>query len=412
MRKRAAEGAVFYRNQLLAPEYVHKYFPPTQGEKNYERRPKVSFPVTGEIIDRIASMVFMGMSVTSGNDKIDALWQEIADRNEWHVFGRSMLTVPLSTGSQVVMLHNMNGVQFESWSGEFTYFMKSPFYQVAGYEYEIDKDGNLKPVLSTKTGKRPQTQVSVTADDTLFITAVGEEVAAAPHGLPFAPFVYVRGVDRDEVGRYAYPFSDRFDDLLIEYNLTFSQAVKAVRILQSVFVTNKTMDNPNEPLRLDPDTINFVGAEGKLEQVVRQLTLEPEGVILDRLKRHISTRAQVPDFMTGLQDVGKVESGIALAIVSGPLEELVGRIRYEFKDKVAELFSKSVQMESMQRGSGLPEFEVEVSLSETVIPQDAKQELDALVSANGAGLIAPEYQESLKARVASLLKLEKSEQAA
>jgi hypothetical protein len=248
--------------------------------------------------------------------------------------------------------------------------------------------------------------VTVTIDDKFFIEEIedGSAVVTA-HGLPFAPFVFIRSVDKDEANRYGNPFHLRARDLLVEYNRTASQALKAIQILQNVWLTDKEIDNPNAPLRLDPDTINHVGAGGRLEQAVRQLNLEPEFQMMSRLKQHIASRLQVPDFMTGLSDVGKVESGVALAIVSGPLQELVGRIRYEYAERVRELAAKMLTVEYLSRGMRPPSFEIAVTLSENVLPIDARIEVQTLIDANSAGMIPPQYQESLTARIAALLNL-------
>lgn len=409
MRKHAVEGRVFYENRLTDPEWVRTYFPPTEMETNYARRPKISVPITGEVIDRLASLVYGGMSIEFENQKDEALWEEIAERNNFRDRSRLMLVNPLARGTEVTVLHAIaGGVFWQNWGGEFAYFMASPFYEAAGYEY-IENDEGIKPVVSPFK-KAPKGYTALVIDGTFYVSTQGETVKATQHNLPFAPFVFCRAVDVDAQGRYAWPYHTRARDLLIEYNHIFSQSSKAIKILQNVWKTNKTIDNPNQPLRLDPDTINFVGETGTLEQVQRALTLEPEFGYLSRLKQHISSRFQVPDFMTGLSDVGKVESGIALGIVSGPLIELVERIRPSFRQKVRELVYKSLMIEQMSRGRAAREPEFTVNLNDTVLPMDVKNEIETLIRAKESGLISEVYMESLAAKVAALLDLQETQQ--
>lgn len=408
MRKLAIEGRVFYQNELTEPENVKTYFPPTEGEKNYNRRPKLSFPVTGEIVDRLSSFVYSGMRVVWDNPSDESVWNEIADRNDFLDQARSMVVQPLARGNQLTTIHNVGGVVWENWGGEFTHHTKSAFYDAAGYEYYAEENGPIKPVTSGSK-KRPKNLVTMTIDDTFFIYQQGEqEPIVSMHGLPFAPFVFCKAVDVDSSKRYAFPYYLRFRDLLIEYNLIRSQISKAIRILQTVWETNKDLDNPNFPLRIDPDAINHVGKDGFLRQVVRELRIEPELAQCEALKQHISTRAQVPDFMTGLNGVGKVESGVALSIVSGPLAEICDRIRPTFKANVTSLISKSMQVEYQARGIRKANISFSVELSESVIPQDVQIEIDTAIKANQAGLIPPALLPALQMKVAALLNLKEA----
>lgn len=399
----AIEGRVFYENKLTAPEYVRTYFPPTQGETNYDRRPKISFPVTGEIVDRLASLVYSGMQVTFENTQDEALWDEIAERNNFLEQARSMVTQPLATGNQLTVIHNTGGAFWQNWGGEFSQYMTSAFYSAGGFEY-VETKGTANPVTSAIVGNKPKGYVSTMIDELFFIQQFGEQVIITEHGLPFAPFVFCTAVDIDSSNRYASPFCMRFKELLIEYNLIMSQISKAVRILQNVIVTNKELDNPNFPLRIDPDTIQHVGKEGFLQQMVRELNIEPELAMCSRLKQHIASRAQVPEHMTGLEGVGKVESGVALQIVMGPLTELIDRIRPVFHSRVSELIDKSMQVEYRFRGKQR-EAKFHLELSESILPTDMKAEIELLLSIVAANVLPPKYLASLQSRIASLLNL-------
>lgn len=411
MRVKALEGELFYNNRLAESSYMREYFPPTEGEQNYARRPKIAFPITGSVVDRLSALCYSGLEVTLASDSLQAVWEEIAERNNFREQARNMLVVPLSRACQVTVLHALpNGVKWQNWPGEFAWYLNNNFYTAAGYEMVVDEQGNAKAVItSPPNNKKPKGYRALVVDENVFIETEGEEAAVTPHRLPFAPFVFARGVDLDADGRYASPFHLRFRDLNIEYNLTMSQVAKAIRILQNVWVTTKELDNPNFPLRLDPDTINHVGKDGKLEQAVRELNIQPELDYASRLKKQISERAQVPDFMTGLDDVGKVESGVAMSIVSGPLIELTDRIRPVFKANITDLVQKSVAMELMLRGQGAQEVEVEVRVQESVLPADVKTEVETLLNAKREGLIADRFMESLENKVAALLGLTEAE---
>jgi len=405
MRQEAIEGRIFYENKLAEPDNVRVYFPVTEGEQNYNRRPKISFPVTGEIVDRITSLIYSGLTVTFSDANDESVWSEISERNRFLEHARNMVVQLLSRGCYLTVLRMANGVYWEGWTAEFCQRIVSPFYNAAGYEYKRNKDTNVLSPVTNNVGKRTDDYVSVMIDDFIFIETYGEQVYVTEHNLPFAPFVFARGIDSESSGRYSYPYHKRFKDLLLEYNLTYSQVAKAVRILQNVWVTDKESPNPNFPLRLDPDTINHVGSSGKLEQAVRQLNIEPELTSLQLLKTHISARAQVPDFMTGLDGVGKVESGVALAIVNGPLAELCDRIRPEFKGRLSELIYKSVHMEYQSRGISKENISFEIVLNESVIPADVQKEIDMLIKAKDSGLIPPALIRSVEKKVAALLGL-------
>jgi hypothetical protein len=408
MRDEAVIGRVFYENRLTDKEWVKTFFPPTQKEENYDRRPKVSVPIVGEVVDRIASLVYSGMSIEFDNERDERDWDEIAERNRFADRARGMLVNPMARACEVTILHNIGGSVFwQAWGGEFAYYMRSPFYEAAGYEYVEKEDGTLRPVLN-KHDVKDKNYHAVVIDSSLFIETFGENVSATIHGLEFAPFIFSRSVDVDQDGRYSHPFSKRADDLIVTYCQTLSQAVKSTNLMQNIWETNKEADNPNFPLRLDPDTINHVGPDGFLRQVVRNLELGPEMEIMSRLKQHISTRFQVPDFMTGLSDVGKVESGLALQIVSGPLTELVDRIRPAFKKNIEELVWKSLAIQTQARGSRPGDVKFTVNMSESILPSNVQTEIDTLIKAMAAGIVGPQYTESLQAKVAALLELTES----
>lgn len=403
MHRLALEGSIFFHNELAEPKNVRLFFPPYEGQEDaeYKRDPHIAFPITGDTINRVASLIHGGMKIECENKTADDVMQAIMERCDWNELSRDLLTKPMSTGNHLVVLRsNFNGeVYFEQWPGEYAFRDTMFGMEWFGYMFLPQKDGTMQPITHEPKVKDPNLQpVIVFIDEYLF----GE----VEHGFGFAPGVFIRGVDKDETGRYALPYHLRFRELNLEYNKIYSQMAKAMRILQNVWETNADRENPTNQLSMTPSKINYVGQDGFVRQVGRELDLTWESNTLDRLKAQISASAQVPDFMTGLTGVGKVESGVALQIVSGPLMELVSRIRSEYIPKIRELLTKAVTAEFMLKGKSVPVFEITIDMNESVLPVDKKAELDMYIAARQNGFITPAMEEAVSVAVAGLLGIE------
>ena len=64
MHRQSVEGEIFYKNKLTEPENVKTYFPVGVDEETYEQSPKISFPVTSDILNRIKNHLHNGLEIT------------------------------------------------------------------------------------------------------------------------------------------------------------------------------------------------------------------------------------------------------------------------------------------------------------------------------------------------------------
>lgn len=383
MHEDALEGRVFYENKLAEPENVEKYFPRIEGQdmKLYKQAPKISFPITADVINRIIALIHSDMKIECDSVPVDTVLQERLDKLEWETLSRKFLAQSMSEGNFLeVPRFGNKGIYYQNWGGEYFYRDVIADTDKIGYVYVLNKDGTMSPLTCApaKDANIRSTQITETTWD------------GVEHGLDFNPATYFRCVDVDKDNRYGKGYYLRGKGQILEYNQVFSQASKAVKILQNVWKTSLDRENPSATISLIPDKLNHVGKEGVLEQVIRELSIQPETEILDRVKAHIAASFQVPDFMTGLRDVGKIESGVALAIVSAPLQEIVARIKFEYKPKVIEFLTKDIKLTYAFHGKRAPNFALSVEFGGSVIPMDIQAELKNIYDAVDRGIITAE----------------------
>jgi len=387
MRKNALEGTVFYYNKLADVEYQKIYFPPTSNQPNYWNAPKIAVPITSTFVNRLASTLHNGMQVVFTNPQLQNIWDSLANDLEWGEVSRSLLIDSLIGGNVLAtILENENKMPvLELWKGEYIFSLGEDNY---GYEY-ILKDGSslMIPVISEPKLKPNEKLIRTLINDVQFGNTI--------HNLGFTPAVMFKSVDKDEDGMYGVPYYMRYRDLNIEYNHVMSQISKSIKIMQNVWVVKTSIISEDTPLRLDPDTINYVGQDGDLSQAVRNLNIDPEHTYASELLRLIHNAAQIPDFMSGLSGVGKVESGVALQIVSTPIIELTTRIRQSYKEDITELVGKLMSCLYLFNGTTPPELEFDVKLNENIIPIDKQQEIDNVIKLVGAGIITAEQAQQI-----------------
>jgi hypothetical protein len=205
----------------------------------------------------------------------------------------------------------------------------------------------------------------------------------------------IESIDKDENSSYGIPFHMRFKDLNIEYNQIFSQISKAIKILQTVWKTNSDLPTPDTEIRFDPDTVNYVGKDGVLEQVIRELNIDPEMTYLSNLSKLIHTSAQCPDYTTELEGIGKVNSAVALELISAPLVELTTRIRNEYKNNLEELVGKVASCIYLFSGATPPEFDFDISMNEQIMPADKTSEVDLVIKLVQNNIFTPEEAKTL-----------------
>jgi len=394
MRSRGAEGEVFYRNLLAKRGYISKYFPKAdkEPEEVYKARPKVALPITASMIDRVRDVALNGLKVHVPDAADGEKWELVKSSLNWSSFLKNTLAYTLAGGNYLVALKgdtvSIDGVvvpvvTFEPWRAQ--YLFKGDDGKSVGVEYMIDKNtGETSPVLQEQAGDAKRQIVRKTYTPDFIVTERGDsaEPSYFEHNMGFPPAVWFKSIDMEPGAVYALPYPERFENLIIEYNQVFSQAVTGVRIFQNVWNTNKDGTGVGDPLAIMPGVINFLGENGTLEQAVRELNLEPEKYLLELTKNHISEAGQVPPFFTGLESVGKIEAGVAMRIAFEPLIQLVDGILEVFVPALRLLVSKSIKaqykVESKDK-SGEPV--VEIDIPESVLPSDVDEEIARLEKA-------------------------------
>jgi len=387
-REEGQIGKVFYDNLLAQPDYVRKYFPPTSGESDseYTRRPKVAIPIASSIVDRIINILLQGSVITTSSEesqeRLDSL---IVDLN-MNEFVRDMITNTIVTGNNLALIrvdstNEEIPLVLENWDGPWVW-MKGA---LSGYEYTM-RDGMMVPVLSDDIKDDQRTVVIV--DNVQF--------GDIQHNLPFSPSVLTRNIDKYDDGVWGKSYIMRFNDMVVEYNHIVSQISKSIKVLQNIWVTNRDVDNPENPIRLSPDRINFLGDGGTLEQSVRNMNLTEEREYLNILEHQISRTSQVPAELAGLKDAGKLPSGIALSILMQPLIELTERYRDIFRPSVEDLAYKVLATDYILEGSTIPtDLEVELQTDDAIFPEDRTNRINEIVTLKKEGLLNVEQAQTL-----------------
>jgi hypothetical protein len=370
------EGRIFYQNLLTHQLYIKKYFPPVPGESaiQYSRRPKISIPLAASIIDRIINILNFNTVISVEDKTSQVLLDEMLKPLEYPEFIRNCMVNTLVTGANLTLIRSGDIYPIlENWDAPYLNLESS----LLSYEYTI-RDSNIVPILSDDIAEKDRVRVYI--DDKIF--------GDVEHNLNFKPYVLTKNIDRYDSTVYGKSHVMRYKDLIVEFNHITSQISKAIKILQNVWNTNLSAENPEQPLRLNPDSINFLGPDGKLEQAVRNLNLEEERRYLEILEHQISKSSQVPAELIGLRDAGKLPSGVALQILLQPLNELITRLRPLFKAMVEELTEKVIRMKYAIDLKKAPEkLVIDVQVNENIFPEDRKEKIEEIILLKDKGII-------------------------
>ena len=400
-RIQACEGIVFYENTLTDPVNVEKYFPrytnPGETDAAYALRPKLAIPITSSIIDRMAGFLHSGMSVTA-KDPTDQKTLEtiISNLDDPENHFRNLLVYELAGGNAADVIGvtepDSKLITLRTWTGEFIF--RNQGGTKLGYEY-YEHGGVKLPVIQSDLSENLKgSQVRVTIDDKMYRFEFGKDSSSKdedfPHDFGFVPATWFFSIDRKPGSLYAKPYPERFDNLVKEFNQTISQASKAIKILQNVWVTNKDIDNESTPIKIAPEYINFLGEDGTLEQAVRALSLTPEWEMMMKLERHISHASGFPQYLFGLEGLGNLESGYALEIITQPLVELMTRVRGSFKPKVEDLLTKAIKAQNILTSGTAGNPVVTATLNEQFIPLEKDKEIARVEKAEERGWIDAE----------------------
>ncbi len=346
-REEGTISKLFSQNLLAREEYSQIYFPTTAGESasEYARRPKIAIPITSSIIDRITNILFQGAIITTDTPETQVRMDEISTDLQLQEFTRDMITNTIVTGQNLALIRVVSEkegdvIKLENWDNPWIWLKDG----LSGYEY-TERDGLIVPVLADDVKEEERTVVII--DDLMF--------GNVEHNLPFTPSVLTKNVDKYDDRIWGKSFVMRFQDLVIEYNHIISQMSKSIKILQNVWVTNRDVDQPENPIRLNPDKINYMGEDGTLQQAVRNLDLKEEREYLNILEYQISRTSQVPAEMAGLKDMGKLPSGIALQVLLQPLTALTERFKNFFIPAIDDLAYKILVTDYALRGKTMPD---------------------------------------------------------
>ncbi len=380
------EGKILYDDNLTSPDNLSTYFPKRAGESamEYALRPKISVPITPSIINRIVNILNFQTSITTDNEEVQEVLNILLEDLNLIEYFRDISVNTLVTGNNlsVIRLNEENQTSVENWDGRFVW--QDNKSKLQGYEYTIVED-LMVPVYSDEVKEEDRTIIVI--DERVF--------GATAHNLPFNPSTLSRNIDKYDDRRWGKSFIMRFDVMALEFNDIASQISKSIKILQNVFISNRETDNPERPLRLAPDRINFVGDGGTLEMLVRNLDLSEERNYLEILEGQISRASQVPSELSGLRLVGKLPSGIALALMLMPLTELLGRFRSLFEKTIIEVMNKVISIDYLKQGKSVPEYELIVEQNENIFPEDRGDKIDEIILLHKEGLLPIEQEKQL-----------------
>lgn len=410
MRQAGIKGEIFYENLLAEDAHVSTYFPRTNKESDaaYRMRPKIALPIAGAAIDRLVGLLFKGLAIKIDDKKHKELWEKVESTLEDPAgFIRNILSYMLAGGNIEIAIVEEDPVEklmtLQAWQAPFVFKGRGSM----GYEFYMDDAGEIKPIVlgEDQSTKIQKTQKRVTYTKDLITKSFGQksvddEVIPNPFG--FIPAVFFFAPDKKLSSVYASPYPLRFNThkLIIEQNHTFSQSQKAIKILQNVWKSNLEFAG-NKDLRLDPDMINYLGEDGILEQVVRELKLEPEWGQMERIDQNISQGYQVPTFFFSQKSFGNLPSGVALEIEFEPTEEMAARIRGSFRNNLKDTVVKSIKAQSTIESGEMFAGEdpvVEIIMNDSVTPRDNDKELKQLEVSEEKGWIT-QREAAQKARV-------------
>lgn len=377
LRLLAQEGEIFFQNRLADPSHVKKYFPPSPSEKSYSRRPKIVSPVFTSIVNRIVNFTTNELKITYEN-----VAPEITDYYTYEYELNNLiirfLTDSLVYGNVGVYLtQNMiSGItELSAWDTRYIQILDNALL----VEY-LEKDGVILPIMASMSEDEKDYYKSY------LITS--DSINGIPHNLPFAPYNIFRCIDKYYLNpKYGTTYNERTKRLNVEYNHILSQISKQIKIMQNVWSTNR-LENPNEPISLDPERINFLGENGTLSQVVRELNITPEMEYIKELRRQISEASNVPNLSGNLEDVaGKIPSGVALTIAYQPLIDLVNRLRPIFIYTAEQLIYKLVYAESLRLNKPTQNINVKIEVDSSVFDEGEKTTIDDVLKLKADGII-------------------------
>lgn len=372
VHKNAIEGKVFTDNLLAKEPYVRDYFPKRAGQSEiqYKQEPKISMPITAGFINKIVSALHYGLKVYIDDQRLNDYLQLVLDENNWNETCRKILYDTLATGNTLVTVVNdplSPTLKWELWNGAYVYNDGTS----VGYMY-YDKDGAITPITDD-----PNKEQAKYVNVGLF----------NKYEYPVVPAVLFKSIDKEENILYGKPYHLRFRDLVIEYNKIISQIQRNLIVFQNMWEISQVGLNENEPIIIQPDTVVAVGEGGFLRQVKRELTTDMENEQLSKLEKNIYEVAEIPNFLGGLEGIGKVESGVALTLTSGPFISLMYRIRSEFKEDLVKLLTSTLQLQAQKLGVSLPPFEIIVEYNKSILPNEQLISEDESVDAKIARIM-------------------------
>jgi hypothetical protein len=372
----AIEANIFYHNQLTHPTYVKKYFPIKLGENElqYKSRPKISVPITQGIIDRIINILLKTMKITSESIEIQEIINELYTKANFREQIRSILVNTIVTGNNLtVIIPGWKIPQIILWQGEYVLNLGNQF----GYCYTIDKERGAIPVTNSTIEKDI---IVVFIDEFMY----GDLL----HNFGINPSILTKNIDLYINNLYGKPFSLRFKDMVVDYNKVRSSENYQIIDLPTIWLTTANINDPYNPIQLQPGTITSVGKDGDLKQAARQVNIDPEEKYLETLERKISAVSQVPGELSGLKAVGQIPSGVALQILFEPLVEIVERFSSALLPKIVEITDLAIKMYYLSNEKMYPiDTELRIDLNKDIYPEAKNDTIDRVLLLLEKGII-------------------------
>jgi len=379
-RMEAIEARIFYDAQESSANYQKKYFPMFDGEKSteYSRRPKLAVPISSAICNRVIDVLSSGIKLTSDEPTTLDTLQYVEENWALHDQIRQTITNTIVGGMDLSIVHYGGFVQH--WEAEYAVNYGGG---LVGYTFFVE-DGQLKPVLKADQ----KNQVTVLIDEYLW----GE----MPHFLGFNPASITLNIDKYRSGNEGRSFIQRWLPMAIEFDQVFSSVSQQLKVLKNIWATNRDFVNEElDPISLTPGRIVSLGPDGKLEQIVRNLNLTEEREHLLALERHIARASNVPGEFSGLSDIGKLPSGVALSILLKPLQELLERFAITFQASAKNLARRLVMMKNVMNNNLPGDPQITATITPQIFSKSREAEVNEIITLKKEGIITPEEARTL-----------------
>jgi len=366
---------VMYENCVTNPQWIGSFFLRLKKTRNYEdfKKYAISTNITSTAINYILDDILKNAVI---NTSEELLLDEIGE----HVLletGRTWLKEVIINGCATIICYPFSEKQiYEIWNAQYLNFEGT---EPIGVEYKKEKNCNL-PILSEHVSQKEIEVIN-------FLEKFRD--------IPFKPYTNLSNIDKypNWLGKgYPERFRNTFGLLcekLTEINLKSN-------LFSTLFVYKGTeVTNPADPtaaktqIYLDPLSIVKIATDADFAQMDSKYDAVVEMKMIEGYKDEIVKAASIPQNYLFENNIGKVESGVALQLTFQPYLSLIARLRNEFVPKMEEFIAKSLQTQAYLNGSLIKEPEVNIILNDDIINETltSAQTLDYILKLVPLGLI-------------------------